>query len=882
MQRPLLSSTWQDTSDEDITAVRLVGALDSNFTLSIGTYQQQLAEITAEHSLLLEDQAKLAAFIEPYLDEDGRVIGEFDETLLLFKQGLDLRLLEYEEDCRRIQQTERRLQRHIDDICLRYDSMVMEAQGYAESRLLGQVKDLQRVIWILHSELDELRFQRDIFADETKRLRGICRFGHWIQDGYGVGEREDPIADITGAQDRKARHVGSFDSAQQGMVIWPRAHEGDKHGGRRGVERSPYIRRPAKSREVEADERGGQCAWQPPWQEARDSEEDEKHRRDSKKKESLSLFQGVLTKLLGAADEQVEKADKHGVSRVAGREAPGGERTGAIVFSRHRGEDGKRKSVLNGQRGKPGASALHQLPHRAGPPRVMAAKSEREDESRKIRRNDKRSESDEEEYERRRPSRRAPDLFRVDDKGREDRRREDRGREERKPEDRGREERKPEDRGREERKPEDRGREEIKSEDRGREDRKREDRGREDRREVKERRSTMQRGERLEDEEVRSRPDVLPRDRRALSRSAAATESKDTRRTNGMPAATARKRFSESRRVNGRAEMEYPRRVRSDGGVDLSEGETPRRFGGDAKRRDVLSRPAHSAHTSEGSWARKTERLGVEEDEEVDVAATFSDGEERTSPRRTDFASRLERIESTADTQADETSAAPSAAPSVRDEGETDFSDQVSLEDTGFRESETDASSPVRGSADAGRGIERRERVTPAPPPISPYYYEAGGAGGVRRFASRTVASPLVRSVAPSPQSSPRASLTRLESRTFLGTVESPRPGRRSPRGRHPSHSRANGRNRASRPGSGKTGTFARSLSRTLASPLASARSSTGIFGPRRMLSVASRGSWEGDGSVCSQDGRAFFDEEESDYHSRQRVSPLDISRMRR
>nr|CAJ20421.1 hypothetical protein TgIa.1690 [Toxoplasma gondii RH] len=148
----------------------------------VDLYQQQLAEITAEHSLLLEDQAKLAAFIEPYLDEDGRVIGEFDETLLLFKQGLDLRLLEYEEDCRRIQQTERRLQRHIDDICLRYDSMVMEAQGYAESRLLGQVKDLQRVIWILHSELDELRFQRDIFADETKRLRGICRFGHWIQD----------------------------------------------------------------------------------------------------------------------------------------------------------------------------------------------------------------------------------------------------------------------------------------------------------------------------------------------------------------------------------------------------------------------------------------------------------------------------------------------------------------------------------------------------------------------------------------------------------------------------------------------------------------------------------------------------------------------------
>uniref|UniRef100_A0A0G4EYF9 Uncharacterized protein n=1 Tax=Chromera velia CCMP2878 TaxID=1169474 RepID=A0A0G4EYF9_9ALVE len=163
----------------------------SNFDIQKLTdlYQQQLAELNAAHSLLLEDQEKLAGLLAPYITPDGRVIAPPDESVLFLKQGLDLRLLEFEEDCRRIQQTERRLQRKIEESTLNYESMVVEAQGFAESKLLQQVKDQQKIIQLQQRELDELRFQRDVYADETKRLRQLCRYGDWVMDGVGAGYR---------------------------------------------------------------------------------------------------------------------------------------------------------------------------------------------------------------------------------------------------------------------------------------------------------------------------------------------------------------------------------------------------------------------------------------------------------------------------------------------------------------------------------------------------------------------------------------------------------------------------------------------------------------------------------------------------------------------
>ncbi|OEH76715.1 hypothetical protein cyc_08769 [Cyclospora cayetanensis] len=133
--------------------------------------------------MLLTDQEQLAAMLAPYVDSDGHPVVPLSDDLLFIKRGLDLRLLEFQEDCRRIQKTENTLQRQLDELSLGYDAMVLEAQGFAESKLMGQVKDLKKIVTLLQLELDELRFQRDVYADEAKRLRGVCRYGNWIQDG---------------------------------------------------------------------------------------------------------------------------------------------------------------------------------------------------------------------------------------------------------------------------------------------------------------------------------------------------------------------------------------------------------------------------------------------------------------------------------------------------------------------------------------------------------------------------------------------------------------------------------------------------------------------------------------------------------------------------
>lgn len=49
------------------------------------------------------DQERFAAMLAPFVDPDGRPVLPLNDDLLFIKRGLDLRLLEFEEDCRRIQ-----------------------------------------------------------------------------------------------------------------------------------------------------------------------------------------------------------------------------------------------------------------------------------------------------------------------------------------------------------------------------------------------------------------------------------------------------------------------------------------------------------------------------------------------------------------------------------------------------------------------------------------------------------------------------------------------------------------------------------------------------------------------------------------------------------
>ncbi|PHJ25026.1 rna-binding protein [Cystoisospora suis] len=800
----------------------------------VDLYQQQLAEINAEHSLLLEDQAKLAAFIAPYLDSDGRVIGEFDDTVLLFKQGLDLRLLEYEEDCRRIQQTERRLQRKIDDVCLRYESMVMEAHGFAESRLLGQVKDLQRVIWLLHSELDELRFQRDIYADETKRLRGICRFGHWIEDGYGIPDREDIASDERNLHRRHLR--GSREAAQHGVILRPATSEPEheRRAAKRtvGTGSSGLVSRPLKV----GDSR---ITWQQSRGSQRQGEGDEAERRPreqetTKKKEEPtrpSLFQGVLSKLLKPFEDGEEVALEKGESaeRIEAEMPAGG-----VVFSRDV-KSKERRSTKSAQPFRRSASTLagDGPAERAAPPCAIDFAQAEEDAKR--RRSKALQYDDEVDRRARRPSgavSRAPER-------------------------------------QDERQPARRHGEDVRDR----------------------RRSSLFEKQKIDEDgvDVRERPDVLPRAEDSRP-SVLDVESRDRRRMS--------RRASKEFARRSSADVEYPKEKRRVYGDDEDSREDvtaapPRRKSSLHEKKEGADRTKDTKIDHAEVPRRKSGFSAPAPDWETEKGAERGGraSEEPGFTSSKDYAEPRSRRPWGGDEQSlkREETEPESMPPSIRDEESVSDARSAWADDASdFTPAAEDSrSSPRRRSTSNGRGVRSLTGSAPAPPPESPYYNareprQKEPEGLARRFASRTIASPFVQSVAPSPRTSPRVPISRQVSAAFLGAVESPLP---SARGHSPRPSPSDRRHRSSR-GRGDVsdrpgGRVWRSPSRTLASPLASARGSyggaVGLGAPRRMLSVASRGDWD----EYSPRADSVYGDGGPD-SARPQVSPLDLSKIRR
>lgn len=157
-------------------------------------YQQLLTELNACHSLLQVDQERLAAMLVPYVNAQNQLV-EPEPDVLLFKQGLDLRLQEFEEDCQKIQKVERRLQKKIDEACSEYDAAVHDIAQVADSRILRRLRDNQRKIDLQQQEIDQLRFEKDILEKETRKLREMAGQGHYtgpISEPYGGRGHDQP------------------------------------------------------------------------------------------------------------------------------------------------------------------------------------------------------------------------------------------------------------------------------------------------------------------------------------------------------------------------------------------------------------------------------------------------------------------------------------------------------------------------------------------------------------------------------------------------------------------------------------------------------------------------------------------------------------------
>jgi hypothetical protein len=149
-------------------------------------YQQQLTELNACHSLLTVDQEKLAQMLAPYVSERGElVLQQPSEDILLFKKGLDLRLKEFEEDCKRIQRTERLLAQKIEDATTGYEEAVQGQSASHDSRIFKRLKEQQRLIEIQQKEIDQIRFEKEMLQEETRQLRCMAIGGTGIPTPEG-------------------------------------------------------------------------------------------------------------------------------------------------------------------------------------------------------------------------------------------------------------------------------------------------------------------------------------------------------------------------------------------------------------------------------------------------------------------------------------------------------------------------------------------------------------------------------------------------------------------------------------------------------------------------------------------------------------------------
>ena len=186
-------------------AIASTGDEDEEIRLLTEQLQFELGNLSGTHSVLEQDMQRLASMLAPYMTPAGRLnlpeTGQLDPKILLFKQGLDFRIAEYNEDCKRLEQVQSRLQRKLEEAAGSYERTFMGVSGLADARIIRRLEELQRVIQVQQHELDQARFERDVVADEAKRLRQM-----FIRNGPHPGL---PVSAMP-RQDSYSNGVGSL------------------------------------------------------------------------------------------------------------------------------------------------------------------------------------------------------------------------------------------------------------------------------------------------------------------------------------------------------------------------------------------------------------------------------------------------------------------------------------------------------------------------------------------------------------------------------------------------------------------------------------------------------------------------------------------------
>lgn len=174
------------------------GGEDEEIRLLTDQLQLELGNLASTHSVLEADMQRLASMLGPFMTPAGRLNlpEKMDGKILLFKQGLDFRISEYNEDCKRLENIQDRLQRKLEEAAGAYERTFMGATGLADARIIRRLEELQRIIQVQQQELDQARFERDVVADEAKRLRHM-----FVKNGASTkppmaGLAQDPYSTV--------------------------------------------------------------------------------------------------------------------------------------------------------------------------------------------------------------------------------------------------------------------------------------------------------------------------------------------------------------------------------------------------------------------------------------------------------------------------------------------------------------------------------------------------------------------------------------------------------------------------------------------------------------------------------------------------------------
>ena len=180
------------------------GDEDEEIRLLTEQLQLELGNLSSTHSVLETDMQRLAAMLAPYMTPAGRLnlpeSGLLDPKIMLFKQGLDFRISEYNEDCKRMEQVQGRLQRKLEEAAGSYERTFMGVSGLADARIIRRLEELQRVIQVQQHELDQTRFERDVVSDEARRLRQMfIRTGPVNLAHVAARMQQDPFNPASGS-----------------------------------------------------------------------------------------------------------------------------------------------------------------------------------------------------------------------------------------------------------------------------------------------------------------------------------------------------------------------------------------------------------------------------------------------------------------------------------------------------------------------------------------------------------------------------------------------------------------------------------------------------------------------------------------------------------